>query len=189
MKRIVVMLRANKVVSIGLVIALFTLLVSFQQEPFSKQLREKVDRAVATTYDLVDFDLEAVLIPSDLSDKLEATFIPNHFFKIMNGTEMIGYIYVGDAASMKRRFDFVLLLNADLSIKKSKVLIYREDYGLQIGSQRWLKQFIGLTPEDEVSYGTTIDAIAGATISASSMTKATAAILKSINVLRKEKII
>ena len=81
------------------------------------------------------------------------------------------------------------MFNTDLSIKKSKVLIYRENYGRQIGSQRWLKQFIGLTPNDELTYGKNIDAIAGATISASSMTRATDEVLQSIKTLKEQNII
>jgi len=68
-------------------------------------------------------------------------------------------------------------------------LIYREEHGKQIGSQRWLKQFIGLSSTDNPSYGENIDAISGATISASSMTMAVGNVLKSIQILKQKKLV
>jgi major membrane immunogen (membrane-anchored lipoprotein) len=50
--------------------------------------------------------------------------------------------------------------------------VYREDYGSEIGSKRWLKQFLNKTPEDRFVYRQNIAAISGATISVKSMTNA-----------------
>ena len=69
-------------------------------------------------------------------------------------------------------------------IAKSKVLVYREDYGGEIGSKRWLKQFIGKTENDSLKYGDDIVAISGATISVRSMTTAINNLLASIKILR-----
>ncbi|MEX0275177.1 MAG: FMN-binding protein, partial [Flavobacteriaceae bacterium] len=101
----------------------------------------------------------------------------------------IGFAYLGQAPSKKNTFDYVVFLEPDLRIKKSKILIYREDHGRQIGSQRWLKQFIGRKPGDTLIYGETVDAISGATISASSMTRAVQDVLTSLKILRDKKIL
>jgi len=69
---------------------------------------------------------------------------------------------------------------------KSKVLVYREDYGGEIGSKRWLKQFIGKTHGDSLIYGDNIVAIAGATISVRSMTQAINDVLASIKILHEK---
>ena len=69
------------------------------------------------------------------------------------------------------------------------MLIYREDYGRQIGSQRWLKQFIGKKVGEQLGYGEDVDAIAGATISAKSMTKAVNDVLESLKVLQEKGIL
>ncbi|MDH5413496.1 MAG: FMN-binding protein, partial [Flavobacteriaceae bacterium] len=76
-----------------------------------------------------------------------------------------------------------------LVITKTKVLIYREDYGGEIGSKRWLQQFIGKSKEDNLVYEQDIIGISGATISANAMTVAVNNLLKSINVLQLNKII
>ena len=83
----------------------------------------------------------------------------------------------------------MVLLNTDLSVAKAKVLIYREEYGGEIGSKRWLRQFIGKTKDDEFRYGDNIDAIAGATISVRSMTNAMNDLLQSLKVLNEKGIL
>ena len=80
----------------------------------------------------------------------------------------------------------MVLFDTDLILKKSKLLIYREDYGAEIGSKRWLKQFNGLKSEDTIQYGNEIVAISGATISARSFTIAINNLLKSMAILEQE---
>ena len=81
-----------------------------------------------------------------------------------------------------------MLFDTALIIKKSKLLAYREDYGAEIGSKRWLKQFIGLNSSSTIQYGNEIVPISGATISARSMTVAINNLLQSIAVLQQENI-
>ena len=104
--------------------------------------------------------------------------------KIKSSGKEVGYIYVGVAPSLKKTFDYVVLLNPDLSVKKSKILIYREDHGRQVGSQRWLKQFIGRKSGEKLVYGEDIDGISGATVSAKSMTLAVSNVLESLQILK-----
>ena len=57
--------------------------------------------------------------------------------------EVLGYAFIDKAPSKTDEFDYLVLFDENLIIKKAKVLMYREDYGGEIGSRRWLKQFIG----------------------------------------------
>lgn len=84
---------------------------------------------------------------------------------------------------------YLVVLDSDLKIVKTKVLIYREEYGGEIGSKRWLRQFIGKTKDSEFRYGDNIDAIAGATISVRSMTNAMNDLMASIKILSKKGIL
>ena len=104
-------------------------------------------------------------------------------FKIKENNEIKGFAYIDKALSKTDEFDYVILLNKNLIIVKTKVLIYREDYGGEIGSNRWLKQFIGKNKEDKLIYNTNIMAISGATISAQSITKAINVFLQDLNIL------
>lgn len=69
-------------------------------------------------------------------------------------------VFIGKANSMHYTFDYMVLFNEHKEIKLVKVLVYRENYGGEIASNRWLKQFIGLRKPKPF-----VDAISGATIS------------------------
>ncbi|MCL6267821.1 FMN-binding protein [Flagellimonas myxillae] len=149
-------------------------LLAFTTDKISPRLQQKLENAVQTTFEVEDFDLRAITV--NLGD--------DYLFKIQHQQGNLGYAYLGKAPSMKDVFDYVVLFNPNLSIKKAKVLIYRENHGRQIGSQRWLKQFIGKTTDSTLEYGPDIDAISGATISAKSMTKAVNGVLEKMKLLQ-----
>ena len=75
------------------------------------------------------------------------------------------------ALSKADTFDYLVLLDPDLIIMKAKVLVYREDYGGEIGSKRWLKQFNDLSTKDSVVYSKDIKGISGATISSKAVAR------------------
>ncbi|MEN1786395.1 MAG: FMN-binding protein [Bacteroidota bacterium] len=143
-----------------------------------------MEAAVQSTFVLEDFQLDHIAVSKKLDERTAVALGGDNLFQINSNGNRVGYVYLGQAPSMKNVFDYVVLFNPDMSIKKSKVLIYREDYGRQIGSQRWLKQFIGKTSGDPLDYGKNIDAISGATISAKSMTKAVQEVLSSMAILK-----
>lgn len=178
------MLRVNKFkVLSGVAFLAALLLFGFGTQQISPKLQEKIDNAVQTTYEVTDFSLEHISVGSELNGQTPSELGGENLFKITEEGSILGYVYVGQAPSMKKIFDYVVLLNPDRSIKKSKILIYREDYGRQVGSQRWLKQFIGKKAGQSLTYGEDIDAISGATISAKSMTLAVDQVLESMQIL------
>ena len=63
------------------------------------------------------------------------------------------------------------------------MITYRENHGGEIGSKRWLKQFIGKSKTSNVTYEDDIAAISGATISAKSLINEVNKVLKTINIL------
>ena len=100
--------------------------------------------------------------------------------QVPNGTlyEVAGKtdkVYIGYSPSKFDNFDFMVLLDNTNKVKLVKVLIYRENYGGEIGSKRWLKQFTGMT--EPKSY---VDAISGATISVNSMKYSINKLIKSL---------
>jgi Na+-translocating ferredoxin:NAD+ oxidoreductase RnfG subunit len=96
---------------------------------------------------------------------------------------------VSKAPSKTDNFDYLVLLDPELIVLKTKVLVYREDYGGEIGSKRWLKQFIGKTQDDNLRYGDNIVAISGATISVKSFTEAINNLLQSLKMLHSKHIL
>ena len=81
---------------------------------------------------------------------------------------------------------FLLLFDLNYKIKKVKVLIYRENYGGEISSKRWLSQFLKSDQNDSFVYGDNISAISGATISVKSITSSINYIMDSIKKLKSQ---
>ncbi|WP_159075853.1 FMN-binding protein [Muricauda brasiliensis] len=168
----------------AVVILITFLFFGFKSEKISPKLQEKIDSAIQGTFEVEEFTMERIEVPSDLNKQTPSEMGGENLFKITSLGKELGYIYVGVAPSLKKTFDYVVLLNPDLNIKKSKILIYREDHGRQVGSQRWLKQFIGRKSGEKLVYGEDIDGISGATVSAKSMTLAVSNVLESLQVLK-----
>ncbi len=175
-------------VLVGAVLCAALILMGFTTKSISPRLQQKLHEAVQHTYGLDVFTLENMVIETSLNAKTAVEFGKENLFKIKQDDRLVGYAYLGQAPSMKDVFDYVVLFDPELAVKKLKVLIYREDYGRQIGSQRWLQQFIGKKSGEHLEYGKDVDAISGATISAKSMTEATKQVLESMAILKAENV-
>ncbi len=154
-----------------------------------KSIQKKVDKEIMETFHIETFKFLAVSIPSEETKNLPSKFGTDNLFEIKGGNTLLGYAYVSKAPSKTDNFDYLVLLDPELIILKTKVLAYREDYGGEIGSSRWLKQFIGKTQVDELRYGDNIVAISGATISVKSFTQAINNLLQSIKILHSKHIL
>lgn len=168
------------------IMALSVLWMSFG---LPENIQKKVDSEIKEVFRVVKFEFKSVIISSEVTNILPSDFSENNFFEIKNERTLVGYAYVSKAVSKTDEFDYLVLFDSDLIVKKAKVLVYREDYGGEIGSKRWLKQFIGKSPNDELKYGDNIAAISGATISVKSMTLAINNLLQSIKILHEKNII
>mgnify|MGYP003624826122 CR=1 FL=1 len=82
----------------------------------------------------------------------------------------LGYACFASSKGKNDYFDYMVIFDKELVIKKVKVLIYRSTYGGEIMSHSWLKQFIGETNGQEMAMDKDIDGISGATLSAPSIT-------------------
>lgn len=163
--------------------------LSFLSFSLPKHLQKKVNKEVKATFNIESFTFNAITISNDITKILPANFGPDNLFEIKSEDTLLGYAYVAKAPSKTDQFDYLVLLDAELIVLKTKVLIYREDYGGEIGSKRWLKQFIGKTQHDELHYGDNIVAISGATISVRSMTHAINNLLASLKILHEKHIL
>ena len=149
-----------------------------------KNIQKRVNKEVEKTFSTQAFELVQVKINPELVKDLPSKFDGNNLFEIQENNSLLGYAYISSAPSKTAEFDYLVLFDKEWIIVKSKVLIYREEYGGEIGSKRWLKQFIGKNTSDELIYGDNIIAISGATISVRSMTNAVNNVLKSIKILK-----
>lgn len=154
-----------------------------------KNIEKKVKKEIGKTFNIEKFSLISIQIPSEVNASMTQKIGNENLFKIQSKDSIIGYAYVDKAPSKTDEFDYLILLNSDLIVAKIKVLIYREDYGGEIGSKRWLKQFLGLKSDDKVLYEKDIIPISGATISTTSMTRAVNSFLQNLQVLIDNKVL
>ena len=154
------------------------LLVSFAFLSFDlpKSAVKKIDKVIATLWPEKLVEKKVVNIDDASED--------NKIYQLINNNKKIGYLYLSKARSKITYFDYMIIFNIDLSIKKIKVLVYREEQGGEIGSKRWLRQFEGKTTANEMKFGEDIQNISGATISARSMTNGVGKATKQVQNLK-----
>lgn len=170
--------------SISLLLALG--LFSFTPQ---NRLTKKVKKEIEKTFKTKEYVLEPIVVHDTVASLLYSELKPKSLFKIVGTSGTLGYAFVDQAPSKADVFDYLILLDNNLILVKTKVLVYREDYGGEIGSKRWLKQFIGKNFMSSLNYGNDIIAISGATISAQAMTRAVNHFFKNIKILHQNKIV
>jgi Na+-translocating ferredoxin:NAD+ oxidoreductase RnfG subunit len=163
------------------------ILIAFLFAAFSipEKIERKADKEIAKYYNTENFSKKVYQIPEDANDLTPSEFGEDNLFKITSEGIVLGYGYIGNAPSKTATFDYLVLFDKNFIITRSKVLLYHEEYGGEIGSRRWLKQFEGLsTTSKTVVYSENIIPISGATISGQSMTRAINDLLMSIKFLQ-----
>lgn len=164
-----------------LYISLFFILHTTAEIP--KNYMKKIDKEVFTVFDIKAYEKIPVQIDQEVLDQMSKDFDPESFYQIRIDENHLGYFYFGKAPSKADEFDYVVIFDEALIIKKIKILAYREDYGGEISSKRWLRQFDGSDRSTSLKYGDDIIGISGATISAVSMCKEVNDLLKDLSKL------
>jgi len=101
-----------------LALLITTLMLSFG---LPKNIQKKVDAVIKSTFNIEHFELSAMLFSQEITQTLPATFGIDNLFKIEDTNILIGYAYIGKAQSKTDEFDYLILLDKDLVIVKSKV--------------------------------------------------------------------
>lgn len=153
----------------------------------SKRVDALIEKEIKTVFNIENYTKLPVIISNELNETLPLKITTTNFFKIKNNNILLGYYYVGQAYGKAAYFDFIVIFDTNLIVSKVKILVYREDHGGEVGSKRWLKQFIGKTVTNDLKYQKDIAAISGATISAKSMTNEVNKLLKTIGILNHKK--
>ena len=159
------------------------ILILLFSQGLSNYIQKKVDKEIKSIFEVEQFLLTEVKIYLEIAKSLPSAFNEDNLFKIKSETGFLGYAYISKAFGKLDYFDYLVILDKDLIVLKSKILVYREDYGGEIGSKRWLKQLVGKTKGDKLVYGDNIMAISGATVSVQAMTNAMNDLLESLKIL------
>lgn len=129
------------------------------------RVEKKTNSILLKTFKEIEFDKIAVPVSSNNKDE--------KWYKIIDKTsaQTIGIVETTSTKGKFDKFDFMVLYNPDKTINKVRVLIYREDHGGEIGSKRWLKQFVGKSIKNSNTLNREVDGISGATISCNAITQ------------------
>ena len=155
---------------------------SFSDIP--KNVQKKIDKEIFNIFEIESYQKELVVIDDLVLQEMSEEFDPEGFFKILDKEEHLGYFYLGVAPSKADVFDYIVIFDKAMIIKKIKIIAYREDWGGEITSKRWLRQFKGSDPTTSLKYGSDVMGISGATISARSMTNAVNSLLLNLSKLQ-----
>jgi hypothetical protein len=151
-----------------IIVLVFFLVPSFKAEGYkhSEKTLEKAKKALGKIWDDHEVGLEAVSF-----DPASSYFSPyDTLFRLVDDTSILGYLVVSAAKGRFELFDFMMIYTSELEVVEVRVLVYRSEFGSQVSSKGWLKQFYGFPPEEGIQYGSQIDALSGATFSAKSLT-------------------
>jgi len=167
-----------------LFILLSIVLLGFGQ---SNKIEALIQKEIKEVFTLKTYTKQPIAVSDELNDILPLKITETNFFKIKSNNTFLGYYYLGHAYGKVANFDFIVIFDKDLIVSKVKILIYREDHGGEVGSKRWLKQFIGKITTDNLIYQKNIAAISGATISAKSMVNEVNKLLRTMDILNNKK--
>ena len=166
------------------IIFLITIFIISSGFTISKRVDALIKKEITTVFGIDTYTKKTLTVSSEINETLAIKITDTNFFKIVSETEVLGYYYLGQAYGKADYFDFIVIFDKDLIVSKVKVLVYREDHGGEVGSKRWLKQFIGVTTEKHLKYQDDIVGISGATISVKSMTNEVNKLLKTVHILQ-----
>jgi len=169
-------------------------LVGWNTNGIAQKRTKKIDRLISKQISKVwkEVAIDQVPIDTKFNSEFELFFLGNELYRLENSQNTVGYLLLrrgfgckiggcggsGDQGNGQvcsadgnayEFFDYTVLLDTSLSILKVAVVDYPGDYGYEITSKGWLKQFNGYQGKP-LKYGKDIDAISGATISANSLT-------------------
>ncbi len=124
--------------------------------------------------DATSFAREVVIATPELRDRLRALVAPTVSstweeqyvtFKATSGSRLLGYAIVVEEIGKHRPITFIVGVRPDDTVNDVAVMAYREAYGGEVKSKRFLAQYHGKAAADALQPFADIKNIAGATLS------------------------
>jgi len=97
-------------------------------------------------------------------------FVTKGIYQLFCSNVSLGYLVFMTSMGRYESFEYIIVYSPELSVKSIDILEYNSSHGGEIASQKWLKQFVGYDGKP-LKYGSDIDAVSGATYSATSLVK------------------
>ena len=152
----------------------------------SKSGKKKLEKTISKVWKDKHILKEEIIISDEIQKKLGFRVKDQSLYKIIVDNQLQGYLFLDSRKSKFDHFEYMVLFNKSLKIKKVNILVYREDYGGEICSSTFLKQFIGKNNHSKIRLGYDIQGISGATISSRSTVTGVKNITKKATILQTE---
>ncbi len=117
-----------------------------------------------------DFTAEVIVLRDQDIELAGLKWDDDRIYLLRQKDEVLGYLLSTRAMGRYDYFDYLLAFSPDLSVRGLTITVYRSAHGAAICQKKWLSQFEAYIGE-ELTLGKEIDAVAGATISATSLVK------------------
>lgn len=141
-------------------IILFTAISASDVQPdIDPALQRRAEKVLEKEFDKSSFSYTA--LASDEHKKL---------YLLESDGKQLGLIVFASSKGRFERFTYLVVYNFEIEVQKVKILAYHSTHGTGVTSRRWLRQFEGNSGET-LRYGHDIQAISGATYSATSLTE------------------
>tara|TARA_R110002050_G_scaffold97893_3_gene203437 strand:- start:29605 stop:30150 length:546 start_codon:yes stop_codon:yes gene_type:complete len=181
MKKATIQFISGASVFVTLAFAVLCLMSWVTVETLPKAFAKKINKSVETLWG-EGAGLKNYPIQENQKKTLDRLGIASVFEIHQNNTQ-VGFAVLAQARSKFEYFDYIVYYDSNKRIKAVRVLLYREDYGGEIASKRWLNQFDGKDVNSPLKIDEDIQGISGATISYRAITKGVKDITQIINEL------
>ena len=152
---------------IFIIFSLFSFTLALAQE--HKSLTKKEDKFVNGIFG-EGLTAEAIIVP-DRDTAGAGGFLEGDRVWLLKQQDFVsGYLLSTRAMGRFEYFDYLLAFAPDFSVLGITITVYRSSHGAAICQKKWLSQFEAYAGE-ELTLGKDIDAVAGATISATALVK------------------
>ncbi|WP_282125318.1 FMN-binding protein [Marinifilum flexuosum] len=136
---------------------------------YPRPIQKRIDKAIKNA-----FGAEDVMFVDVPDVSFDITGFPGvakvSVSKLMNEGTEIGLAAFASSKGKNDLFDYLVLFDKSMTIKKVVILVYRSSYGGEIMAKYWLKQFEGKHNGQQLEFNKDIDSISGATLSAPAIT-------------------
>ncbi|NOZ46309.1 MAG: FMN-binding protein [Chlorobi bacterium] len=172
---------------------------------------KKIDRIIYRLWNLKNSEKEEINIPLTIYENYSTQNFAMNIYKLKHNSNVNGYLIISSASGCRNggckapdelshsgknkqdfllsdNFSFALFFNTNFEIINVTILDYESEYGYEICSKNWLKQFVQIKNEN-YTYGNNIQAISGATVSAKSITNAISELKEMMKKLKREKLL
>jgi hypothetical protein len=141
-------------------ISILIIAISLAIAPISidKKTSKKINKEISKVFKTEEFSIETYAC--------QKTKNINGDFFIIKSKDTLGYSYLGKVLEHTKYF---IIFNKDKEIEKIVLHDYQDDYGREMSSSSWLKQFIGYDGKKDLDMGKQVDGISGASYSSEMM--------------------